>query len=194
MGLCAYCAGPCEPDAKGRLRKFCCSDCQHRGHLCKTSQGKTVMLRCQVCDTPKVVSLCKAKQRFCSKKCAGVARRGVASSTPLNMRYGAVDKNQTEIILAFKQLGCSVLNCSRIGNGFPDLVVGYRNECYTVEVKNPKYTYGRRGLNENQKKFADSWRGSPVLVVRTLDDVTRLVSLWNEYPRPTLEQYADFLK
>lgn len=91
---------------------------------------------------------------------------------------GRIDANQPEIVRAFESLGVSVLDCSQVGCGFPDLIVGALGVTRLVEVKNPENHYGRRGLNKRQQLFADGWRGDVVHIVRTVDDVIALVKAW----------------
>ncbi len=128
---------------------------------------------------------------FCNKKCAGRARRSALSVASMSARYGHVDKNQAALVVVFEQLGCSVLNCVRVGSGFPDLIIGYRGHDYLVEVKNPTNAYGKRGLNGNQKRWSDTWP-SPVFVVRTEDDVIKLVKFLFENPCPKKEHGEQF--
>lgn len=81
-----------------------------------------------------------------------------------------IDKNQKAIVEALEAAGASVLVTSRMGSGFPDLVVGLRGKNILIEVKNPENSYGRKGFNKNQQNFADFWRGSPPIIVRTVDE------------------------
>ena len=46
-----------------------------------------------------------------------------------------VDENHALIVKTLRELGCSVFDCSRVGKGFPDLVVGKNNHTALVEVK-----------------------------------------------------------
>ena len=53
-------------------------------------------------------------------------------------RARRVDGNQAVIVGALRAAGCFVDDTSRLGDGFPDLVVGTREGLiYTVEVKLP---------------------------------------------------------
>lgn len=75
------------------------------------------------------------------------------------------DKNHIEIKTEFINLGFSVADTYRLSN-FVDLVVGKYGSTWLVEVKSEK---GK--LTENQMKFFDSWRGSPPLVVKSVQQV-----------------------
>jgi hypothetical protein len=78
------------------------------------------------------------------------------------MKYAArVDKNQLEAIHAFKAAmpDASVFDASACGEGFPDLVVGWRGRNYLFEVKNPDVRPSDRKLTEPQVAFHGSWQG-----------------------------------
>jgi len=81
------------------------------------------------------------------------------------VRRGRTDANQTEIVAFLRAAGASVFVSSDVGRGFPDLVVGHRGHTYLIEVKVP----GGR-IRDSQSAFALSWRGSPVCVVRNVQD------------------------
>jgi len=51
------------------------------------------------------------------------------------MRAGRTDTNQTEIVEAFRSLGCSVHITSNVSHGFPDIVVGVCGLNLLVEIK-----------------------------------------------------------
>ena len=84
------------------------------------------------------------------------------------------DANQNEIVAALGKVGASVIDASAIGGGFPDLIVGRAGKTYLIEVKNPK-TKGK--LNALQKRWHKDWRGSPVQVVRTVDEALEAIGL-----------------
>jgi hypothetical protein len=53
----------------------------------------------------------------------------------------------------------SVFDASACGEGFPDLVVGWRGRNYLFEVKNPDVRPSDRKLTEPQQAFHGSWQG-----------------------------------
>ncbi len=89
-------------------------------------------------------------------------------------RAAKVDGNHKPIVQAFRALGCSVRDTSGAGNGLADLVVGKHGVTHLVEVKMP----GKK-RTAAQVKWADGWRGSPVHLVTSLDDVRSLVAAWD---------------
>lgn len=89
------------------------------------------------------------------------------------MRYDAkVDQNQAEIIAALEAAGCSVANTSRLGDGFPDLVVARPGGlALPMEVKMP----GKK-LSKAERKWHDAWRGQ-VAIVYSVEDALKVMGL-----------------
>ena len=85
-------------------------------------------------------------------------------------RAHKVDANQAEIIAAFRELGCSVHDCSGVGGGFPDLVVGLVGVNLLVECKTDAGT-----LTPEQERFSQEWRGT-MRIVRSADEARELVT------------------
>lgn len=75
------------------------------------------------------------------------------------------DASEPEIVTALEQCGFSVVRMDTP----VDLLVGFRKRCWIVECKSSERGYGRH-LNENQKKFADTWRGPPIVILRSAQD------------------------
>jgi hypothetical protein len=67
------------------------------------------------------------------------------------------------VVGAFRQIGLSVYDASHAGKSFPDLVVGTGGVTYLVELKT-----GKAPLTAGQIAFATAWRGSPVVVLRSV--------------------------
>jgi len=70
------------------------------------------------------------------------------------MRAAKIDINQNEIVKKLRCIpGVSVHITSRLGDGFPDLVVGYRKKLtLLVELKKP----GKYKLTEREIDFCES--------------------------------------
>jgi hypothetical protein len=88
------------------------------------------------------------------------------------------DGNHNDVVDRFRALGCSVFETDRVGDGFPDLVVGCLGVNHLVEVKNPETRYGRQGLNNGQTLFDAAWRGARVWLVCSVDEATAVVQNW----------------
>ena len=92
-----------------------------------------------------------------------------------------VDANQGEIVNAFRKLGCSVKLAHTVGQGWPDLAVGYGGLTAFVEVKAEK---GQ--LNARQKEWLEDWTGGHY-VARDFDDVQRISSMLRKWHRAIAE-------
>lgn len=84
----------------------------------------------------------------------------------MKQRYAHLDANHGEVKGWYADLGCSVADTADAGLGVPDLFVGCAGICDPVEVK------GEDGkLSKRQETFIAAWRGPPVRVVRTREEV-----------------------
>lgn len=93
------------------------------------------------------------------------------------MRKAKVDRNQPEIVAAFRALGCTVAHTHMVGQGFPDIVVGCQGENYLIEIKDGSLSPSRRQLTEPEAQWHQAW-GGQVAIVETIDDVRELVADW----------------
>ena len=82
-----------------------------------------------------------------------------------------VDANQALIVDALRRIGCSVHCTHRVGDGFPDVVIGYQGVTHIGEIKVP----GGK-LSESQETFHAAWRGSPVLILVSPEQAIELVT------------------
>ena len=73
------------------------------------------------------------------------------------------DVSEPEIVSTLIDAGFTVHRLSAAG--VPDLLVGFRSRTWLVECKSSHKGYGK-GLNPLQQRFADTWRGSPVVILR----------------------------
>lgn len=83
-----------------------------------------------------------------------------------------IDKNQPVIVEALRKLGATVQPMHTMGEGFPDLLVGFNGKDYKIEIKNPEI-YGKP--SDKQIKWASDWTGSPTYIVWTVDEAVRLL-------------------
>ncbi len=70
-----------------------------------------------------------------------------------------VDKNQGEIVQALRDFGASVTCTHKVGDGYPDLSVGWRGRTFLFEVKMPG-----AALNEREYKWHQEWKGDHYIV------------------------------
>ena len=87
-------------------------------------------------------------------------------------RIAKADANQPEIVKAFRALGCTVAHTHKLGQGFPDLVVGKLGVNVLVEIKASK----KDKLTPDEFDFFRDWKGH-VSVVVDYEDVSRVVSV-----------------
>jgi rhamnose utilization protein RhaD (predicted bifunctional aldolase and dehydrogenase) len=83
------------------------------------------------------------------------------------------DANQAQIIHTFIALGATVLNLSRVGEGCPDILIGYKKHSVLCEIKrNDKAPY-----TESQVKFMQNWRGGAISRIDSVDAAIRLIKM-----------------
>lgn len=80
-----------------------------------------------------------------------------------------VDDNQPAIVSALRQVGATVHVTSMIGNGFPDICVGYRGITYLFELKDGNKVASKRKLTGDEQIWHDNWRGH-VAIVESVED------------------------
>lgn len=88
-------------------------------------------------------------------------------------RARKVDANQKDIVRTLELCGATVCDLSAVGKGAPDLLVGYQNENFLMEVKNKN---GKNRLTPPQKKWHAEWRGA-VHIVRTPEEACQAIGV-----------------
>ena len=85
-----------------------------------------------------------------------------------------VDLNHQEIVKMLRSLGATVFDASRMGQGFPDLVVGYNHKhTVLVEIKSGE----KKKFTQAQLKFMADWKGSAVTRINDVDGAIRLIKV-----------------
>lgn len=79
---------------------------------------------------------------------------------------GRVDANQGRIVAALRGMGCSVAVTSQVGQGLPDLLVGWQGHTVLLEVKDGAKRASDQKLTDAEAYFLAHWRGGPAVVVR----------------------------
>ena len=80
------------------------------------------------------------------------------------MRASRVDRNQTEIIAAFRERGATVQPLHGVGRGCPDLLIGFGGSNLLVEVKDGSKSPSRRQLIPDQVVWHETWRGRVAII------------------------------
>jgi len=86
-----------------------------------------------------------------------------------------VDDNQEEIVAAYRKIGCSVVSMAAQGDGFPDLVVGYRQRNFLIEIKDGNKKPSKRLLTPDQVIFHATWCGQ-VSIVENVQEALEVVT------------------
>jgi hypothetical protein len=84
-------------------------------------------------------------------------------------RAAKKDQNHNALADAFKSFGFTVADTSRLGDDFPDMVVGKMGFNILVEVKRD----AKAKLTDGQFQFFHHWKGWTE-VVRSIDDVQKI--------------------
>lgn len=91
-------------------------------------------------------------------------------------RAARTDDNQTEIVQALRQCGCSVQSLAMVGQGVPDILVGFRGRNWLFEIKDGSKPPSRRSLTDDEQTWHLRWEGQ-VDTVEHVDDALRLLGL-----------------
>lgn len=80
------------------------------------------------------------------------------------MRAAKVDANQSDVVAALRQVGCSVQLLHMVGKGCPDLLVGRAGLNVLIECKDGSKPPSARKLTPDQEIWHDNWRGQVTVV------------------------------
>ena len=89
----------------------------------------------------------------------GVSLRGLRDQFPSNLsgapvrRRARVDANHVEVRSALRAAGWTVVDCARIGSGFPDLLIARRGTIRMVEIKDGAKVKSKQQLTEDEVQF-----------------------------------------
>jgi hypothetical protein len=97
----------------------------------------------------------------------------------IQMRARRVDRNHGEVIKAFRDLGFSVFDTSRVGEGFGDAVIARNNKTAIVEIKDGSKPPSARKLTADEVKFSKAWKGI-YLLVENLGQVEAISIEWGK--------------
>ena len=81
-----------------------------------------------------------------------------------------VDANHSDIVTALRAVGASVQSLASVGKGVPDLLVGFRDATYLLEVKDGAKVPSKRRLTPDEAEWISAWRGDYVRVVNSVDE------------------------
>jgi len=91
------------------------------------------------------------------------------------MRYAnRVDENQGDIVKALRKAGATV-RIITMGDGVPDLLVGYQGYTLLLEVKDGKKPPSARSLTEAEQKFFNEWTGGMLAIVNSVEEALEIL-------------------
>ncbi|VXB24233.1 conserved hypothetical protein [Burkholderia sp. 8Y] len=79
-------------------------------------------------------------------------------------RAARVDANQPEIVAALRKVGASVTPIHAVGQGCPDLLVGFRGRTLVLEVKDGSKPPSARKLTDDEAVWFGNWKGEAYVV------------------------------
>ena len=85
-----------------------------------------------------------------------------------------VDANQKEIVQQLRKRGISVLHTHQLGKGAPDIVIGYMNQNYLIEIKDGNKSKSQQKLTPDELEFASNWGGN-YAVCNSLEQILQLI-------------------
>lgn len=170
---CVECGVEKPATAHQKRKKYCSNKCvsaAYKIRLIGENNGnyKNAGIKiCCVCQ--KQYKNYNKRSRYCSIKCRDVEGNDA-------LRHNArKDANHNAMVEALVKGGAVVKDTSKLMQGFPDLLVWYMDKWHLVEIKNPETSYGKKGLSKSQEKFANEWKGGPVMIIRTQEDVDKFL-------------------
>ena len=81
-------------------------------------------------------------------------------------KRGRVDANQKEVVEWLRKAGATVQSLANIGNGCPDLLVGYHGKNYLMEIKDGDKVPSARKLTKDEITWHKEWQGEVHIVER----------------------------
>jgi len=91
------------------------------------------------------------------------------------MRYSARrDDNESIIVETLRKAGAYV-RIVTMGDGVPDLLVGYKGYTLLLEVKDGNKTPSARKLTKAEQKFFDEWTGGLLAIVESPEDALAIL-------------------
>ena len=89
-------------------------------------------------------------------------------------RANRVDYNQSVIVESLRKAGAYV-KVVTMGDGVPDLLVGYKGFTLLLEVKDGDKPPSQRKLTTAEQKFFDEWTGGILAVVESIEDALAIL-------------------
>lgn len=78
---------------------------------------------------------------------------------------GRRDATHAEVVKAYEDAYCNVIDLSHVGFGCPDVLIALSGGCWLREIKTE-----RGHMEASQKRFGETWRGPKIQLVRSSAD------------------------
>ena len=92
-------------------------------------------------------------------------------------RAAKIDANHVQVVLALEAAGATVQSLAAVGQGVPDLLVGFQGKTLLMEIKDGKKSPSHRKLTEQQLAWHGAWLGGPLAVVDGPDAALRMLGV-----------------
>lgn len=92
-------------------------------------------------------------------------------------KFGKTDANHADIVDALRRVGASVVSLANVGNGVPDLLVGFNGRTCLLEIKDGSKPPSHQTLTKAQLDFISVWRGSSIAIVNSVDGALRVLGV-----------------
>jgi hypothetical protein len=92
------------------------------------------------------------------------------------LRKSRKDNNHNNIVKALTALFIPFCDLSAVGGGVPDGVIWHHSAWQFVEFKNREFSYGKKGLNQNQLDWLSRFPGAKVYIIESVDDVIAIAN------------------
>lgn len=91
-------------------------------------------------------------------------------------RAARQDSNHGAVVEGLRAVGAHVTDTSGVGDGFPDIVVGYRGRWFVIEIKDGTLPPSERKLTPPQKKWhTEVQQHAPAHVANSLEDALLII-------------------
>ncbi len=91
-------------------------------------------------------------------------------------RAAKVDRNQPEIVAALRAAGATVQPLHSVGQGCPDILVGFRGVNHLLEIKDGCKPPSARKLTPDQVEWHGGWKGA-VHVVKSAEEALGVIGV-----------------
>ncbi len=92
-------------------------------------------------------------------------------------RAAKIDANQTAIVSALRAAGATVQSLAAVGDGVPDLLVGFRGHTFLMECKDGRQPPSKQKLKPLQLEWHAAWRGGTLCVVDGAEAALRALNV-----------------